>query len=53
MELRRKKEMTKVRYEFIHHHHDTDTAMIFNISSDGDNYLIHTTWAQISDSLSD
>ncbi|CAH2044443.1 unnamed protein product [Thlaspi arvense] len=41
MELRRQKEMTKAHHEFIHHHHGTDSAMIFDVSSDGDDYLIH------------
>ncbi|KAL0738630.1 hypothetical protein Bca4012_014840 [Brassica carinata] len=41
MELRRQKEMTKAHHEFIHHHHGTETAMIFDVSSDGDDYLIH------------
>uniref|UniRef100_A0A1J3HTN7 GATA transcription factor n=1 Tax=Noccaea caerulescens TaxID=107243 RepID=A0A1J3HTN7_NOCCA len=41
MELRRQKEMTRAHHEFIHHHHGTDTAMIFDVSSDGDDYLIH------------
>ena len=41
MELRRQKEMSRAHHEFIHHHHGTDTAMIFDVSSDGDDYLIH------------
>ncbi|KAL1212684.1 GATA transcription factor 12 [Cardamine amara subsp. amara] len=41
MELRRQKEMTRAHHQFIHHHHVTNTAMIFDVSSDGDDYLIH------------
>ncbi|CAH8272267.1 unnamed protein product [Arabidopsis lyrata] len=41
MELRRQKEMSRAHHEFIHHHYGTDTSMIFDVSSDGDDYLIH------------
>ncbi|XP_010454925.1 PREDICTED: GATA transcription factor 12-like [Camelina sativa] len=41
MELRRQKEMSKGHHEFIHHHHGTDSAMIFDVSSEGDDYLIN------------
>ncbi|EOA21027.1 hypothetical protein CARUB_v10001360mg [Capsella rubella] len=41
MELRRQKEMSKAHHEFIHHHHGTDTAMILDVSSESDDYLIH------------
>ncbi|CAN8252310.1 unnamed protein product [Cochlearia groenlandica] len=43
MELRRQKEMGNAHHEFIHHHHHhgTDNSMIFDVSSDGDDYLIH------------
>ncbi|KAG2316636.1 hypothetical protein Bca52824_019758 [Brassica carinata] len=37
MELRRQKEMTKSH----HDHHGKDSAMILDVSSDGDDYLIH------------
>lgn len=39
MELRRQN-MTKSRHEFIHHRYGKDTAMILDVSSDGDDYLI-------------
>ena len=37
MELRRQKEMTKSH----HDRHGKDTAMILDVSSDGDDYFIH------------